>query len=169
MNIKGKPLEDIRTEVEKAHIEWYYEVSYVEYEKTGLAVRLSQNLDNYTDEDGNTQYLRDGEAPRAGIIEHRGITQLKAGKYEGQYVITQEILKEGQKRRKSLRKALIVTNAEALKYIIFTDHMEILERPRFFPLKAMMYCYSEVIGDLRKVHAPKEIDECFWSKQGGML
>ena len=160
MHTTNEPLEDVRTEVVKVNTYFVGNEVFFQDEKTGLAVRLSQNLDNYTDEDGNTQYLRDGEAPRAGIIEHRGITRLKAGEYAGQYVIIQEILKEGEKRRKSLRRAILVTDEQALDYIIFANRLDILERPRFFPLKALYFRSAEPI-DFRSVKAPEEVEQHF--------
>lgn len=135
-------LDDIRTEVVKRTPVFADGKVYWETEKLGIKVCLGNNLDNYTDANWNTQYLRKGEKPLKGIIEHRGITQLKKGEYAGRYVITQEILKDGEKRRKSKRLAFLVTNEEALDYILFADHAEILERPRFFPLKALFYFNS---------------------------
>lgn len=162
MNIKTEPLENIRVEVVKpirVITGENGEVSQWIDEKTGLKVRLSSNLDNYTDADGNTQYLRSGQQPRKGIVEHRGITQLKTGEFAGWYVITQEILKDGEKRRNSKRRAILVTDAEALDYIIFADRMDILERPRFFPLKALFYGYTlEPKGE----GVPDEVEKHFW-------
>lgn len=160
MHTTNEPLEDIRTEVVKVNTYFVGDEVFFQDEKTGLAVRLSRNLDNYTGEDGETQYLREGEAPRAGIIEHRGITRLKAGEYAGRYVIMQEILKEGEKRRKSIRRAILVTDEQALDYILFANRRDILERPRFFPLKALYIRPAKPI-DFRKIKVPEEIERNF--------
>lgn len=161
MHTTNEPLENIRVEVVKVNTYFVGDEVFYQDEKTGLKVRLSRNLDNYIGEDGETQYLKEGQSPRADVIEHRGITRLKSGEYAGQYVIVQEIVKVGEKRRNSLRKAILVTNEEALDYILFADRLEILERPRFFPLKAL-YCYrpTEAIN-LRSVEAPEEIEKNF--------
>lgn len=159
MNISTEPLENIRTEVVKRTPIFADGKVYWETEKLGIKVRLGNNLDNYTDVDGNTQYLRKGEKPLKGITKHRGITQLKKGEYAGRYVITQEILKDGEKRRKSKRLALLVTNEEALDYILFADHAEILERPRFFPLKALFFTTQM---NFKEAGVPQDVEKLFW-------
>lgn len=161
MRTTNEPLENIRVEVVKVNTFFVGDETYYQDEKLGLTVRLSRNLDNYTDKDGETQYLKEGQSPRADVIEHRGITRLKSGEYAGRYVIVQEIVKVGEKRRNSLRKAILVTNEEALDYILFANRLEILERPRFFPLKALLYYYQSTEATPRNAEAPEEVERNF--------
>lgn len=159
-----KPLEDIRVEVVKVNTYLVDGKSIDEDEKTGLKVRLSKNLDNYTDEAGNTCYLRKGEAPSDTLTEHRGITQLKSGPYGGQYVITQEILKAGEKRRNSLRRAVLVTDEQALDYVIFAERLDLLERPRFALLKAL-YNRQTAPRDWENIDPPESAEKHFIGKE----
>lgn len=158
-----KPLDNIRVEAVKVQTYLINDELFYEDIKTGLHVRLSQNLDNYTDSEGNTCYLREGETYSPEVIEHRGITKLKSGIYSGQYVITQEILKAGEKRRKSLRRAIIVTDAEALDYVMRSGKLDILEKERFAPLKVLCYRQQAPV-DWENVKAPEEVEKQFCAK-----
>lgn len=159
-----KPLENIRVEAVKVQTYLVGDELVHKDKCTGLHVRLSRNLDNYTDAEGNTCYLREGETYSPEVVEHRGITQLKSGEYSGQYVITQELLKAGEKRRKSLRRAIIVSDEEALDYVMMSGKLDILEKSRFAPLKVLCY-RQQAPRDWDSVKAPAEAEKQFIAKE----
>jgi len=155
---KRKQLENIRVEVIEDGT--YFTSSGRRFTADipiGQKVRLSSNLDNHTLEDGQTCYLASWEHSDPKRLCHRGITRLRAGKYKGDYVIMIEVIETGELRRNSFRRAFIVTEEEALDYIIFSGHLELLERKRFKPLKDLLYANPTHI-DWRNAEPPQNIE-----------